>query len=259
MNIISGKGYEFMLNGERLYKEIASQLKQQLFEGVYKVGEKLPTERQLAEKFKVGRTVIREALIFLEIYGFIEIKKSSGIYVLKTTDESESFINSGRVGPFELLQARQLIESNIAALAAKNIVKNDLEKLYVILEKERALLNSAPNNELDHEFHIIIAGASQNNLLVELVKYIWDVRNRDPFWQSLTQESDQLDYSQKGYNEHKAIFMALQKKDAAGARQSMWQHIENIKNRVSKQLESESKPEFDRYFFDSINLEIDER
>lgn len=72
------------MTDKRLYKEIATAIKQQLSDGVYKVGDKLPTERTLSETFGVGRAVIREAMILLEAEGFIDIRKSSGVYVLKT-------------------------------------------------------------------------------------------------------------------------------------------------------------------------------
>lgn len=162
-----------------------------------KIGDKLPTERELTETFGVGRTVIREALILLEVEGFIEIRKSSGIYMIKNEIGMDSFL-TGKVGPFELLQARQLIESTIAAFAATQIVKSDLEKLSDVLEQEKEYLDLPPNEELDRYFHCLVAGATQNALLTDLVRYIWDVRKRDPIWQELKQQDEQREYSQRG-------------------------------------------------------------
>ena len=219
-----------------------------------KIGDKLPTERELTETFGVGRTVIREALILLEVEGFIEIRKSSGIYVIKNEIGMDSFL-TGKVGPFELLQARQLIESTIAAFAATQIVKSDLEKLSDVLEQEKEYLDLPPNEELDRYFHCLVAGATQNALLTDLVRYIWDVRKRDPIWQELKQQDEQREYSQRGYEEHKAILQALQRKDPMAAKLAMWQHLENINDRVTKQLESK-EPSFDRFLFESVPLDI---
>lgn len=110
-----------MINEDlRSYKKIGNELKKQLFEGTYKIGDKLPTERELADFFNVSRTVIREALIMLEIEGFVEVRKGSGVYLidLPRVAENDESINQIDVGPFELLQARQLLESSIAEFAA---------------------------------------------------------------------------------------------------------------------------------------------
>lgn len=243
-----------MGSSDRLYKEIGSKIKKQLLSGIYKIGDKLPTERELSESFGAGRTVIREALILLEVEGFIEIRKSSGIYVIKNEIGMDSFL-TGKVGPFELLQARQLIESTIAAFAATQIVKSDLEKMNDVLEQEKEYLDLPPNEELDRYFHCLVAGATQNALLTDLVKYIWDVRKRDPIWQELKQQDEQREYSRKGYEEHRAILQALQRKDPVAAKLAMWQHLENINDRVTKQLESE-EPSFDRFLFESVPLDI---
>ncbi len=208
----------------------------------------------MTETFGVGRTVIREALILLEVEGFIEIRKSSGIYVIKNEIGMDSFL-TGKVGPFELLQARQLIESTIAAFAATQIVKSDLEKLSDVLEQEKEYLDLPPNEELDRYFHCLVAGATQNALLTDLVRYIWDVRKRDPIWQELKQQDEQREYSQRGYEEHKAILQALQRKDPMAAKLAMWQHLENINDRVTKQLESK-EPSFDRFLFEFVPLDI---
>lgn len=93
-------------------------------------------------------------------------------------------------------------------------------------------------------------------MLAEIVRHIWDIRNRDPLWQMLSQESDQEEYSRKGYEEHEQILLALQHRDPAAARQSMWTHIENIKQRVTKQLKCHNQSVFDRYLFESIPLDI---
>ncbi|WP_134530933.1 FCD domain-containing protein [Budvicia aquatica] len=166
----------------------------------------------------------------------------------------DSFL-TGKVGPFELLQARQLIESTIAAFAATQIVKSDLEKLSDVLEQEKEYLDLPPNEELDRYFHCLVAGATQNALLTDLVRYIWDVRKRDPIWQELKQQDEQREYSQRGYEEHKAILQALQRKDPMAAKLAMWQHLENINDRVTKQLESK-EPSFDRFLFESVPLDI---
>lgn len=101
----------------RLYQQLAADLKERIEQGVYLVGDKLPAERFIADEKNVSRTVVREAIIMLEVEGYVEVRKGSGIHVVsnqprhqQVADNNMEFAN---YGPFELLQARQLIESNI--------------------------------------------------------------------------------------------------------------------------------------------------
>jgi DNA-binding FadR family transcriptional regulator len=125
----------------RLYQQLAAELKDRIEQGVYLVGDKLPAERFIADEKSVSRTVVREAIIMLEVEGYVEVRKGSGIHVISSQpkyslapDESLEFAS---YGPFELLQARQLIESNIAEFAATQVTKQDIMKLMEIQENAR--------------------------------------------------------------------------------------------------------------------------
>lgn len=98
----------------------------------YNPGERLPPEREIAEMLDVTRTVVREALIMLEIKGLVEVRRGAGIYVLdnsgsQNTDSPDANVCND-AGPFELLQARQLLESNIAEFAALQATREDIDK-----------------------------------------------------------------------------------------------------------------------------------
>lgn len=106
----------------RLYQQLAAELKQRIESGRYPVGDKLPAERYIAEEMNVSRTVVREAIIMLEVEGYVDVRKGSGIHVVSNQQKHlvvpGDSIEFATAGPFELLQARQLIESNIAEFAA---------------------------------------------------------------------------------------------------------------------------------------------
>ncbi len=107
----------------RLYQQLAADLKERIEQGVYLVGDKLPAERFIADEKNVSRTVVREAIIMLEVEGYVEVRKGSGIHVVSNQPRHQQAADgigseSPNLGPFELLQARQLIESNIAEFAA---------------------------------------------------------------------------------------------------------------------------------------------
>lgn len=104
------------------------------------MGSRLPPERNIAETYGVSRTIVREALLMLELQGTVDIRQGSGVYVMRIPQEHENeeerFLNSD-VGPFEILQARQLLESNIAAFAAKMATRADIDNLRRIIEQEQ--------------------------------------------------------------------------------------------------------------------------
>src|SRR6059036_1512653 len=100
----------------RLYRQIADQLRALIKAGEFPVGTRLPTERDLAAKLGVSRPSVREALIALEVEGLVEVRGGSGIYVRAPEATAGSKAPEAAAGPFELLRARYVIESECAAL-----------------------------------------------------------------------------------------------------------------------------------------------
>src|SRR6266478_3085008 len=106
------------LGVRRVYRQVADQLRNLLAEGNYPPGARLPPERDIAVQLKVSRTTVREALIALELAGLVEVRGGSGVYVTALPRSGTLTIEStdSGPGPFELLQARRLLEGEIAAL-----------------------------------------------------------------------------------------------------------------------------------------------
>ena len=125
----------------RLYQQLAAELKQRIEAGVYPVGDKLPAERCISEEMNVSRTVVREAIIMLEVEGYVEVRKGSGIHVMSNQQKHlvmpNHSIEFATAGPFELLQARQLIESNIAEFAATQVTPQGIVQLIEIQKHAR--------------------------------------------------------------------------------------------------------------------------
>ena len=166
----------------RLYQQLAAELKSRIEQGVYLVGDKLPAERFIADEKSVSRTVVREAIIMLEVEGYVEVRKGSGIHVISNhpkhqqiADESLEFAN---YGPFELLQARQLIESNIAEFAATQVTKQDIMKLMEIQEKARKE-KCFRDSEWDLQFHVQVALATQNTALAAIATAVAHAAGND--------------------------------------------------------------------------------
>src|SRR5204863_7574961 len=114
---------------KRLYRQIADQLAQLIARGEFPAGTRLPAERELAVSLGVSRTSVREAIISLEMSGLVEVRVGTGIFVTSQNAAVHGNSVDSGPGPFELLDARKLIEGEIAALAAKNGKSDDFEAL----------------------------------------------------------------------------------------------------------------------------------
>jgi len=257
----------------RRYAAIGKELREQLSNHVYNIGDRLPTEREIAESYGVSRTVIREAIIMLEIEGLVEVRKGSGVYVtslpLSSTSPFQNISNNTEtanmlsafsgltgtdIGPFELLQARQLIESNIAEFAALQITKVEIDALKKVLQEEKKALEIGDSNEeSDRQFHILVAEATKNTFFADVVKLMWRMRLESKMWAQLHTHIDNIDYRKSWLKQHALILSALQKKDAAAAKEAMWQHFESIKSTLLE-LSDVDDENFDGYLFDSYPL-----
>ena len=119
---------------QRLYRQIAEQLRAGIAKGEFAVGARLPAERDLATQLGVSRPSVREALIALEVEGWVEIRTGSGIYVLdrsaRTTPQSAPVqLAATEWGPLELIRARRLVEGEVAALAARLAKRKDIDAM----------------------------------------------------------------------------------------------------------------------------------
>ncbi|ATY22414.1 transcriptional regulator ExuR [Escherichia coli] len=228
----------------RLYQQLAADLKERIEQGVYLVGDKLPAERFIADEKNVSRTVVREAIIMLEVEGYVEVRKGSGIHVVsnqprhqQAADNNMEFAN---YGPFELLQARQLIESNIAEFAATQVTKQDIMKLMAIQEQARGE-QCFRDSEWDLQFHIQVA-------LAAIVEKMWTQRSHNPYWKKLHEHIDSRTVD-NWCDDHDQILKALIRKDPHAAKLAMWQHLENTKIMLFNETSDDFEFNADRYLF----------
>lgn len=237
-------------SGKRRYQDVAEQLKQDILDAGHQVGDRLRTERQISEALGVSRSLVREAVIMLEIEGFVDVRKGSGIYVARLPADDASN-DRGDIGPFELLQARQLLESSIAAFAATMVTKADILRMRQALDMERkAIEDGTDDYSADELFHRLIAEATQNSVLVDMLDELWRKRERSRMWAKLHSRIFDAGYRTRWLDDHKIILNALQMKDAAAAKQAMWQHMENVRQTLLE-LSDIDDPEFDGYLFNS--------
>ncbi|CDL84327.1 FCD domain-containing protein [Xenorhabdus szentirmaii] len=243
---------------KRPYQEVGHSLRKMIITKRYEVGDRLPPEREIADMLGVSRALIREAIIMLELEKLIEVRKghgrNSGIYILKLPITNAAYTENS-AGPFELLQARQLLESNIAEFAATQATPIDIANMRQALEKEKQERKSGEDEFGDREFHLAIAQATHNSMLVELLKQSWTWRENNPMWMKLHSRITNTNYRKEWLKDHQAILSAMVKKDPAAAKQAMWQHLENVKQRLLE-LSDIDDPDFDGYLFESYPVEM---
>ncbi|CAK9886644.1 MAG: HTH-type transcriptional regulator LutR [Candidatus Erwinia impunctatus] len=244
---------------KRPYQEVGNALREMIINMQYQVGDRLPPEREIAEKLEVSRAVVREALIMLELENIIEVRKGSGIYIITLPQLRGSALPDSQAvnaaGPFELLQARQLLESNIAEFAATQATPTDIANMRQALQRERDELTTGEDESGDREFHLTIAQATHNSMLVELLKQSWAWRENNPMWLTLHTRITDKNYRKAWITDHQAILAAMIKKDPVAAKAAMWQHLENVKLRLLE-LSDVDDPNFDGYLFSSYPVDL---
>lgn len=213
---------------QRLYLQVAQQLQQLIASGAFEVGKRLPAERDLAGQFGVSRPTIREAMIALEIAGLVEVRSGSGVYVTGQKALPGELGDAQEPGPFEILEARRMIESEACALAAERISDVQLNELESLLARMRDAEQSAEDAEaVDHQFHCIIAEACGNSAISATIGWLWQLRNESEisthFHSRVRQEG-----SRPIIEDHQSILTALRDRDSSRARIAMAGHLQRV-------------------------------
>ncbi len=224
-----------MSGDQRMYKSIVDKLLLSIDSGEFPAGGRLPPERELAERYSVSRPTIREAIIALEALERVEVKTGSGIYVLESATGRQG-INAS-ISPFELTEARAMIEGEAAALAALIITNEQLTELEIALN-EMSSPNPLVFENADKKFHEIIAHATSNKMMDSVISNLWYIRDNSPVVHQAYQSICETDGNVR-VQEHVEIFDALKKRDDKAARSAMHQHFSRIINKLIAATERE--------------------
>lgn len=243
---------------KRLYQHIAGVLRQSIDDGQFRVGSYLPPERDLAEQLGVSRASVREALIALEVQGRVSVRVGAGVQVLDPAHSAAlaavaangSTKPSARaagdaaidfpVGPLDLLEARLVVETETAGLAARNATERDVTVLRRTLERMLKDHAGTPiRHDGDREFHLCIARMSGNAALLFIVTTLWDQR-----YTPLQERLESL-FSTPGLHtaaiaDHRAILKAIADRDTAAARRAMRKHLNTVRRTFSRAIERDA-------------------
>jgi DNA-binding FadR family transcriptional regulator len=226
------------VESQRLYRQIAEQLRALIAGGEFTPGGRLPAERDLARQLGVSRPSVREALIALEVEGVIDVRTGSGIYVRPAQAQHKAAAKAreselAEWGPLELMRARELVEGEIAALAARNAKRTDIAALSAAMEqmREEAGAGVIPRGG-DEAFHTAVARACRNEVLSDTVRGYWQARS-SPMFERLGEHFENPASWKAALAEHTAVFEAIRGHDAAGARGAMQAHLKKAYSRYN--------------------------
>lgn len=229
------------VDNRRLYRQIADQIAALIDRGEYGVGSRLPPERELAKQLGVSRPSVREALIALEVEGYVEVRIGSGVYIVERPASAADSRPAEDSGPFELIKARWLIEAECAALAAKHGTRAQVKAIEEALDRmEAERLDGAMPLDADRQFHLRIAEASGNSALVLVVKTLWEQRGGQLF-RRLEHHYDTPALWTVAIAEHREIVEAIARRDAGAARTAMRRHMNHAARRFSSSWEKRNK------------------
>lgn len=219
------------LQSLRLYKQIASVLEGWIRAGVYPPGSNLPSERDLAQMLKVSRTSVREALIALEVNDLVMIRVGSGVEVrpaARSADAAKTNSIEER-SPLEQLEARRLVEGEIAALAAKHASDADLARLSASIKAtQRPLTTRETFLAADHDFHQILAQAANHLVFMDVSAQLWSLRRQPAFKKFEEHYTGDAAERSTVIEEHERIFEAVRGRNPREARRRMHAHLDRI-------------------------------
>jgi GntR family transcriptional repressor for pyruvate dehydrogenase complex len=216
----------------KVYEEVARQIERLILKKL-KPGDKLPSERELAEMLQVSRSSIRDAIRGLELRGVVEPRQGAGTIVREASADSvvNPFANAlkrRREMVSELLDFRKMLEPPLAARAATHASADELSEMAEILQRQEAKLSRGENTiDEDAEFHYAVALASGNSVVLKVLDIVMDLL-RDTRERSLQVEGR----PRKSLIGHQRILAAIKRQDAESAKAAMRRHIEDVEEIV---------------------------
>ena len=223
----------------RLYVAVARQIAAMIREAPLPPGAQFPAERDLARQFQVSRTTLREAMIALETMGMVEVRVGDGTYVTdpgaRKRPRWEGDGDPGP-GPHEQFRARALVECAAAQDAAANITPAELEALAGVLAAMAADVDGPAAESLRFDFHMIVARASRNSILADIVLDLWQLRASE-MWQTIRSRVARPVDHVDALGDRRAVYEALCRRDGAAAAAAMACLMDRIRQRYFAALE----------------------
>ncbi|WP_432372561.1 FadR/GntR family transcriptional regulator [Pantoea allii] len=221
-----------VLKTERLYRQIANAIIDGINRGDFVPGGALPPERELAKQLGVSRSSVREALIALEMTGYVNIYTGTGVFVAQTLPQPSSGKETESFSLQDLLQAREAYESMLAGLAARNGSEAQRQQLLSLSAALQAFNeNDAAFIEQDKGFHLLISEMSGNDLLREMMENLWNKRDSAHVRRLESHYADNT-FAEEMNADHQRIAEAIVAGDEQAAQAAMRHHLQHVQQRL---------------------------
>jgi GntR family transcriptional repressor for pyruvate dehydrogenase complex len=219
------------VQSSRLYEQIVEQIEESINGGDLKVGDQLPAERDLAQRFGVSRTAVREAVKALSEKGLVEALPGRGTFITNGTSNGirqslDRLVKNGQAEGFTyLVEVREILEPEIAALAATRATEEDLAAMREVV----AVMDTAQRDpdafiEADLDFHLALAEAAANPLILSLIDSIVGILREQRMGIFRVEGGPE-----RGQYHHKRILNAIEHRDSQGAREAMRAHLGQVR------------------------------
>ncbi|WP_158737144.1 FadR/GntR family transcriptional regulator [Alteribacillus sp. YIM 98480] len=232
------------IESKKISEIVREQIEEMIKRGDVQPGEKLDSVVQLSDQFQVSRSAVREALSALRAVGIVTIKQGEGTFVNNYDFSSvldpmkpERIISKKEM--LELFEIRKIMEVGAAELAAKKRTANHLISIDNALQDMKHA--SGENNvgeSADVAFHLTIAEASQNKLMLDMMNQLSDTLRKTMFESRRVWLFSEKQTLERLYEEHELIYAAIKAEDAERARTGMFEHLTNVEKTIIKGLES---------------------
>ncbi|MEH7525506.1 FadR/GntR family transcriptional regulator [Bacillus sp. JJ1503] len=223
------------LNRKGVSEQVADSIKKRIQAGVYKVGDKIPGERDMGIELSVSRNTVREAYKILEAYGYLTVKHGIGVFVASPEHQIQKmteafFVSSDHIKDF--FAVRKILEEWTVKWAIENSSDDQFNELEQIVNEANEILTGEIDYkrlaELDHKFHITLANNSKNEVLIRIMNFLIDLlsesRNKSIQIPGRVNQSVQ---------EHSKILQAIKQKNTTVAQQLMKDHLESVQHSIN--------------------------
>ncbi|WP_434354959.1 FadR family transcriptional regulator [Parasalinivibrio latis] len=223
-------------NQGRLYLTVANEMIDRIKQKQYAVGDKIPPERKLSEELGVSRTVIREAMVYLELIGVATIKKGAGVYVTNS-EPTQGNSQIPEYTPYHILHARKVIEGGFARAAAESKTDSlveELERCIAMMEaslffSDKELRHKA-SIDADRQFHALISSVCDNPILETFHGDLMSMHLKGKMWMRMESMAENPAAQGRWIKDHKKIFTAIKSGDGDAAEAAMVEHLDNVIN-----------------------------
>jgi GntR family transcriptional repressor for pyruvate dehydrogenase complex len=221
----------------RRYQQVADQIQRLIASGALKPGDLLPPERELAAKFGVGRSSLRDAIRTLEVSGIVESRHGAGTVIRELTTDAlvlpiSSVLVRRREMVAELLDVRRMLEPGLAARAARNATPEEIAQLEAILKRQGERIRKGEKTiEEDSAFHYGIAVAARNGVVMKVLHVLMHLLR-----ESRARSLQVPGRVERSYAGHRRILKAIKRRDGKAAAAAVHKHLREIEAIVMRKL-----------------------